>query len=247
MFDFSSLIKLRADLIESINTNDLRRLSKLLNDNQVEEVETQYINLNFIDRDGQTLMHRACRLGNLEILKILVKHGASQNIKNKDEWFPIHLATYYGHFDLVKYLINENNFKHQDLIVVYEDEQDKVRANLANNFNSTKILCNNIRPYALEAEDTDDSDASSDVDESDDDYEADYGQKNSNSLEDLINNLDLNYLKLNTSNEKLFDELLNSSQSSLNICENNLNSSFGNFLDINELKSGLDHSISSFG
>ena len=240
MFNFASLNKLRDELVESISSNDLKRLCKLLNDksndseinNSNENIDQPFINVNFIDCEGQTLMHRACRLGNLEIVKLLAKHGASQNIKSKNEWFPIHVATYYGHFDVVKYLINENNFKHQSLIAVYDDEVEQVK--ITSTFNSSNNMKHvDVRKY--EADKNVDKSSNSETDTSsiyDEDYyncsdEYDYSveksslsnnnhSENSNSngtsLDDLINNLDLNPLEFNTINEGILDELLDSSQ-----------------------------------
>jgi ankyrin repeat protein len=203
MLDFSSLFKLRSSLIESINSNDTNRLHKLLtNDDQTEidnGMASFVVNLNFLDHDGQTLMHRACRHGNLDIVKMLVKNGASQNIKNKDGWFPIHLATYFGHYDTVKFLINENNFQHQSLIAVYDDVT----------FSRVNLNCTQ-RNVKIEEETSSESDSSTDSDITDDDDDDDDEDEddNSNDLDDLVNDLDLKYLELNDSNEKLLDELM---------------------------------------
>lgn len=204
MLDFSSLFKLRSSLIESINSNDTNKLHKLLTNDDQTEIDdgtaSFVVNLNFLDHDGQTLMHRACRHGNLDIVKMLVKNGASQNIKNKDGWFPIHLATYFGHYDTVKFLINENNFQHQSLIAVYDDDVAFSRVNLNCTQRNTKI--------EEESSSESDSSDSTDSDITDDDDEDEDEDENSNDLDDLVNDLDLKYLELNDSNEKLLDELM---------------------------------------
>jgi hypothetical protein len=191
MFGFKNLFKLRSQLVEAINQNDLNKLANLLNVknfvtnttstnsnqvesrrktneitakeftysnkytsiskanqyleqdsnsnqsvskiekineslteyefNQAEETTVKYLNLNFVDREGQTLLHRSCINGNLPIVMLLCEQGACQNIKNNDGWYPIHLASYYGHVQVVKYLIeNQNSYEHSR-IDVYDE------------------------------------------------------------------------------------------------------------------------------
>lgn len=115
MLDFTNLMKLRAELTNAINTNNLEQLAQLLK-------SSTFINLNYVDTDGETPLHRVCVKGSLEMVKLLVHYGANQSIKNKTGWFPIHLASYYGHMDIFLYLIDENNFKNQPHIIVYNEE-----------------------------------------------------------------------------------------------------------------------------
>ena len=83
---------------------------------------TDYINLNYIDTEGESPLHRGCLQGNLDIIKLLVEYGANQSIRNKFGWFPIHIASYYGHMDVFMFLIDENNFRHQASLSV--DQKD---------------------------------------------------------------------------------------------------------------------------
>jgi ankyrin repeat protein len=218
MLDFSSLFKLRSDLIESISTNDTKRLYMLLGEDRSDEESgatstssNLFVNLNFIDHDGQTLMHRVCRQGNLDILKLLVKHGASQNLKNKDGWFPIHLATYFGHYELVKFLINENNFQHQSLIAVYDDDvtYNRVHLNCAQyNRNREEAGDNEDETSTSGSDSLTDSDITDDDEDDDEDDNNESNNENGDNLDDLINNIDLKYLELNDSNEKILEELM---------------------------------------
>lgn len=225
MLDFGNLFKLRADLVEAINANDSKRLNTLVGQRRNDDADSSLVdvtpvNLNFVDREGQTLMHRVCHLGYLDLLQILVQHGASQNIKNKQGWFPIHLATYFGHYDIVKYLVNENNFKHQSLIAVF-DEQPEMRRPKCNLAPHQCKQADEKEDIDDESEDDDDDDDASDSSSVDTDTEDDEATKsllnglrcnsidNSlNSLDDLINNLDLKCLELNDLNGKLIDEML---------------------------------------
>jgi len=175
MYNFNKLYKTRADLIELINRNDLKALSGLLLESNEPTNESNYINLNFVDRDGQTPLHRSCQLGHLHITQCLIKHGASQSIKNKDGWYPIHLATFFGHFDIVMYLLDENNFKKESLIAVYDEQSNhqsiKIQTNPITNLN---VRSGNLGKNDENEEDWSDysqSDSESDESESEDQSE----------------------------------------------------------------------------
>ena len=117
MLDFTNLIAQRNELTKAIKSNKPEVLEQFLK-------STTYINLNYIDAEGESPLHRGCLQGNLEIIKLLVEYGANQSIKNKLGWFPIHIASFYGHIDVLMYLIDQNNFKHQASLYV-EDQKDK--------------------------------------------------------------------------------------------------------------------------
>jgi ankyrin repeat protein len=117
MLDFTNLIAMRNELTDAIRSNRPEILEKFLK-------SMSYINLNFVDTEGETPLHRGCLQGNLEIIKLLVEYGANQSIKNKLGWFPIHIASYYGHIDVLMYLIDQNNFKHQASLYV-QDKKDE--------------------------------------------------------------------------------------------------------------------------
>ena len=107
MFDFSSLSKLRNDLNRAIVNNDLDLFSRLVKAS--DDCKERLHNLNYLDTEGQTPLHRTCYHGNLAFIKLLVENGANQHIQNKDGWYPVHLASYYGHSEIVKYLLSEDN------------------------------------------------------------------------------------------------------------------------------------------
>ena len=100
MLDLSNLYATRAELYNAIKENNLAKLSKMLMANK-----QNYINLNFIDKDGQSPLHRSCIIGNLDMVKMLVKFGANYNLANRDGWYPIHIASYFGFAHIVMYLI----------------------------------------------------------------------------------------------------------------------------------------------
>ena len=56
---------------------------------------------------GHTLLHDACRFGNLAVVKVLVSHGADIHAKTDNGVTPLHLAAKYGSFDVCEYLIQK--------------------------------------------------------------------------------------------------------------------------------------------
>lgn len=65
--------------------------------------------VNVIDNDGRSLLHYAARVGDLRIIKILIKNfNANIDIINKDEQTPLLQAALNGHEDIVEYLIKNN-------------------------------------------------------------------------------------------------------------------------------------------
>ena len=123
MIDLSNLFKLRQQLHDAITSKNIQILKRLLDN-------VNFINLNYVDKEGQTPLHRSCRLGNLKIVELLCEHGASQMIINRDGWFPIHLAAYYGHIHIVSYLLKQQQTKQN------ENKNDEL---LVFNFSKLKI------------------------------------------------------------------------------------------------------------
>lgn len=65
------------------------------------------INVNRFDKEGQTAVHWCCCVGNLELLKLLVKFGADFRLCNKDGFSCLHIACWYGHRHVVVYLLQK--------------------------------------------------------------------------------------------------------------------------------------------
>ena len=58
-----------------------------------------------IDYQGNTKLTKACKDGNIEDVKIMLKLGADANGKDIDQWTPLHMAAIKGHFEIAKLLI----------------------------------------------------------------------------------------------------------------------------------------------
>ncbi|KAA0202889.1 hypothetical protein HAZT_HAZT002366 [Hyalella azteca] len=55
--------------------------------------------------EGLTALHNCCIDGNIEMVKLLLDHGAKVNVSDKDGWTPLHAAATCGFTDIVKALI----------------------------------------------------------------------------------------------------------------------------------------------
>jgi ankyrin repeat protein len=51
--------------------------------------------------------HRACQLGDLEMVKILHAYKVNWEVKDKEGMTPLHFAAQSGNLNLVKFLIEE--------------------------------------------------------------------------------------------------------------------------------------------
>ena len=61
-------------------------------------------NLNQTDHRGYTALSHAAKSGNLEIVEILVSHGADPKIRSKGGRLPIHKARAEKHYEVAEYL-----------------------------------------------------------------------------------------------------------------------------------------------
>lgn len=88
-------------LIEAVRRQDLSELDNLILRSGVDGN-----NINCLGREGDSPLHRSCRLGALETVKLLVRHGADPELTNREGWSPLHLAVDSGYQDVVVYLLS---------------------------------------------------------------------------------------------------------------------------------------------
>ncbi|KAK7497051.1 hypothetical protein BaRGS_00011787 [Batillaria attramentaria] len=93
----------QSTLREAVRNGDSTGLRRLL------EAREGKINLNVFDTEGQTALHQSCQLGNLELVKLLVKFGADVRLANRDGWSAVHIAAFGGHTDILLYLMTASN------------------------------------------------------------------------------------------------------------------------------------------
>ncbi|XP_045047889.1 ankyrin repeat domain-containing protein 27 isoform X6 [Desmodus rotundus] len=66
------------------------------------------LGVNMTSQDGSSPLHVAALHGRVELIPLLLKHGASVGARNTNQAVPLHLACQQGHFQVVKYLLDSN-------------------------------------------------------------------------------------------------------------------------------------------
>ena len=93
-------IQLRFDkAVESGNSKELRR---------VLQEDSPTLNLNAMNSEGLSPLHKSVMEGNLDCVKLLVRYGADIRLATRDGWSPLHLATWTGNMDVLVYLLKHN-------------------------------------------------------------------------------------------------------------------------------------------
>ena len=91
------------DFVRAVRTGDPRNLKRILTR------YSQLIQINRQTTDGQTALTQSCLDGNLEMVKILLAHGANPELTNRDGFSPFHVACFVGRMDLIKYFLTSPN------------------------------------------------------------------------------------------------------------------------------------------
>ena len=60
------------------------------------------------NENNESLLTVSSRLGNLDVLKFLLRHGGNLNVHDKRMMYPIHTAAFYGHNILVEHMLNNH-------------------------------------------------------------------------------------------------------------------------------------------
>ncbi|NXB67230.1 NRARP protein, partial [Struthidea cinerea] len=84
---------------EAVRRGNTKELQSLL-----QNMTNCEFNVNSFGPEGQTA------LGNLELVKLLVKFGADIRLANRDGWSALHIAAFGGHQDIVLYLITKAKY-----------------------------------------------------------------------------------------------------------------------------------------
>jgi len=101
--DLDDTFGCQADFAAAVRTGDLRELKRILTH------YSQLIQINGFTADGQTALTQSCMDGNLEVIKVLLAHGASSHLTNRDGFSPLHLACWQGKYDIMTYLLRSGS------------------------------------------------------------------------------------------------------------------------------------------
>jgi len=85
-------------------------MQEILNDDQrrAQELVAQGDDLNAVNHYGWTALMHAARLGDADIVSLLLEHGAKIDVQDKDGWTALMRAAAKGHDSVVKILLNHH-------------------------------------------------------------------------------------------------------------------------------------------
>ena len=89
--------------MRAVRSGDCRNLKHILSR------YSQLIQINRHTTDGQTALTQSCLDGNLEVVKVLLAHGANPELTNRDGFSPFHVACFVGRMDLIKYFLTASS------------------------------------------------------------------------------------------------------------------------------------------
>ncbi|XP_031515561.1 ankyrin repeat domain-containing protein 27 isoform X3 [Papio anubis] len=111
----SSFSSMSAGSRQEETKKDYREVEKLLRavaDGDLEmrlaKVPTSGLGVNVTSQDGSSPLHVAALHGRVDLIPLLLKHGANAGARNADQAVPLHLACQQGHFQVVKCLLDSN-------------------------------------------------------------------------------------------------------------------------------------------
>ncbi|CAK5068817.1 unnamed protein product [Meloidogyne enterolobii] len=90
-------------LHKAVFQNDISRINEILTTTCLPK-----INLDQMDTHGNTALHLAAMLGNIEAAKLLLEHGANVGLKNNDGWKSLHEAISYGDRKMIGLLLSSH-------------------------------------------------------------------------------------------------------------------------------------------
>jgi ankyrin repeat protein len=118
---YANLLMLGLGLLAAMNVSggssntpsDYKSLHQAVYAQDIEGIETLLLVGTDINQLGPSwygdgaALHLAVRNGNLDIVKILVRHGAVIDIRDRSDHTPLHNAAWNGHVEIMEFLIDE--------------------------------------------------------------------------------------------------------------------------------------------
>lgn len=109
LYELEKLINNQPDLLYKPNIHQVTPLHLALPMSPVVVYELllkYYTNLNFVDETGDTLMHTLALDNDCKTADEIYKRGAPVDFRNIYGFTPLHVATYFNHIEMVKYLMS---------------------------------------------------------------------------------------------------------------------------------------------
>ncbi len=155
-------IKNKADVDISFKNKILKQRKEQREQNKIEIFEKSIFNITSeYLRDKIAILEFACEKGNTQIIKMLIKkHNMNINEKFDNDWYPIHVATYYNNINTVEFLINNNanidvltpeklnilhiacKFNFIEIVKLLAKTKIKVNKNTTNNISALSTIIN---------------------------------------------------------------------------------------------------------
>lgn len=116
-------------LKDSLQRGEIR-MAKQLKDSCKEGA----VNLDEVDKKGNTLLHTACNNGKLDTVKFLIREGASLNVQDSEGRTPVHVSCTKSYVEITRYLLD-----HGADVMVY-DKEGELPLDVAANLDIALIL-----------------------------------------------------------------------------------------------------------
>jgi len=100
--------ELNIKLLEACKLEDVVRVRSLL-DKGANLHLLNNVALHAYNDNERNPVHNAAKIGNLEILDLLITFGADCNARDRRQETPLHLAVYNGYTEIINYLVSEKS------------------------------------------------------------------------------------------------------------------------------------------